>query len=305
MTRYADDWLVLTNADHNSVRAMRDEIAEFLAEHLKLELNMEKTRVTHITNGFDFLGFHLKFRPGNRKRGVKAWLQVIPSRESIHRVRDKVRMLTSHRGSGRFLPDRELFQAINAIVRGWANYYRYVNAKTTLGTLDWWVGGRVFQWMKKQHHLTNKEVLAKYRHRQTTNSLGKPCDRWNLRADGVWLFKAADIPIDKYFPTNAQWTTNPYIEANTEMAEVTEEGPILATRLTVIDQDGAKWRTIHRKVLERDQYTCQECGRKGNLVVHHRKRRRSRGKDSTANLVVLCRDCHKARHHDDNKRETV
>jgi len=110
MTRYADDFIVLTNADHNGARAMRDEIAEWLAEHLALEHNMDKTEVTHITDGFDFLGFHLKYRP--RRQNRKEWLQVTPSRRSIHRVRDKLRRITGK--PGRNLPDKEMFQAINA-----------------------------------------------------------------------------------------------------------------------------------------------------------------------------------------------
>ncbi|WP_017316661.1 reverse transcriptase domain-containing protein [Mastigocladopsis repens] len=60
LIRYADDWLLLSNGGKAEALRLREEFQTFLLEELKLELNMEKTRVTHVNNGFDFLGFHVR-----------------------------------------------------------------------------------------------------------------------------------------------------------------------------------------------------------------------------------------------------
>ncbi|MFB2979591.1 reverse transcriptase domain-containing protein [Microseira sp. BLCC-F43] len=60
LIRYADDWLLYPNGGKAEALRLREEFQTFLKEELKLELNMEKTRVTHVNNGFDFLGFHVR-----------------------------------------------------------------------------------------------------------------------------------------------------------------------------------------------------------------------------------------------------
>jgi retron-type reverse transcriptase len=58
--RYADDFVVLTNGTKQQAESMKEELKQFLSESLRLDLSMEKTRVTHLNDGFDFLGFHFK-----------------------------------------------------------------------------------------------------------------------------------------------------------------------------------------------------------------------------------------------------
>jgi RNA-directed DNA polymerase len=57
LMRYADDWLLFTNGGKQEAYRLRDEVQTFLAEELKLELAVEKTHVTHVNDGFEFLGF--------------------------------------------------------------------------------------------------------------------------------------------------------------------------------------------------------------------------------------------------------
>jgi hypothetical protein len=60
LIRYADDWLLLTNGSKAEAYRLRDEFQTFLQEELKLELSVEKTHITHVNNGFDFLGYHVR-----------------------------------------------------------------------------------------------------------------------------------------------------------------------------------------------------------------------------------------------------
>lgn len=293
MLRYADDFVVLTNADHQHAEEMRDEIAEHLAAQHKLQLNLEKTKVTHVTDGFDFLGFHLKYRPYEPANG-KGWLQVTPARKSIQRVREKLRDLFSHRRSW-YLPEEEAFVAANAIVRGWAYYYRYSNSKRHLATLDWWLHQRVVRWLSDKHKVGKRAIVARYRQRQIRNSYGQPCFRWNLRAGKTWLFQASDVRVVRYRATMSQWTSNPYEAVETDVSEMMEQWPLKEVGLAAISPDEAEWLTRRKEALERDSRTCQECGSKQDVEVHHRKGRKSGGSHDLANLTTLCRDCHQKR----------
>jgi RNA-directed DNA polymerase len=291
MTRYADDFIVLTNANHDDAVKMKEEIAEWFPANLSLELNLEKTQITHVTDGWDFLGFHLQYRPEQSNR-TQAWLQVVPSHKGIQRVRDKIREITSLHG--RFIPDPELFMMINAIVRGWANYYRYVNSAKILDALDWWLNDRILRRMMRHRMIGITEALSIYKRKQTTNSMKKACNRWNLKAEEVWLFKASDIKIRRYFPSLENWQ-NPYLSKETNMEDLVEQGPMVDARFTGMSPEDGKWLEVRREVRNRDNHTCQECGSQVDVEVHHRQGRISNGKHSKANCITLCKKCHAKR----------
>lgn len=60
MVRYADDFVIVGNGPIDEVRRIKEEVKTFLAEELHLELSEEKTKLTHINDGFNFLGFHIQ-----------------------------------------------------------------------------------------------------------------------------------------------------------------------------------------------------------------------------------------------------
>ena len=109
--RYADDFLVTTPTKEIAEEA-RDSIQEFFAGR-GLELSKEKTVITHIDDGFDFLGFN--FRKYNGKLLIK------PSRKSIESITDKIRRTVK---KARAWTQDALIQTLNPITQGWANYHR-------------------------------------------------------------------------------------------------------------------------------------------------------------------------------------
>lgn len=154
LIRYADDWLLLTNGSKAEAHRLRDEIQAFLLEELKLELSVEKTHVTHVNDGFDFLGFHVRRYTSEDDRPK---VLVTPSRKAVTRLKVKINEMTDRK---RFR-DKPLlkFSALNAVLRGWMTYFRHCNAKKTAKDLDYWVNERLFLWLQKRHRLLPRKII--------------------------------------------------------------------------------------------------------------------------------------------------
>ena len=119
LVRYADDFVVMVKGTREHAEALRDEVAEVLAP-LGLRLSAEKTMVTHIDEGFDFLGFRIQRK---RQRGTaKRYVYTYPSKKALASVKDKVRALTRGRTHQ---PLDALLHRLNPVLRGWANYFRH------------------------------------------------------------------------------------------------------------------------------------------------------------------------------------
>ena len=136
LVRYADDFILLTNGPKQEAFQLREEVSQFLAEELHLELSQEKTHVTYVKEGFDFLGFHLHYHahPKGQYRGGKPLLLVTPSPKSVNRFRDKVRAILDRKT--RTDDPVAKMMALNWVIRGWRNYYRYVNGSLITNQLD-------------------------------------------------------------------------------------------------------------------------------------------------------------------------
>ena len=135
--RYADDFVLLTNGSKQYACHVREIVQDFLWKELHLKLNMDKTEITHAKDGFDFLGFHIRWMEPSNSKG---WLRITPSQKNIERFKKAIRDMTaSNRGND--LPLHKML-AINRHVRGWIYYYRYVNVKGIAQKLDFWVNQR-------------------------------------------------------------------------------------------------------------------------------------------------------------------
>ena len=115
----------------DDAEALWDEVAAVLAP-MGVRLSQEKTRVCHIDEGFDFLGWRIQRRP-QRGRTGKTAIYTYPSKKSMASIKDKVRTLT-RRAKHRTLAD--LLRRLNPVLRGWCNYFRHgcVNAPSATST---------------------------------------------------------------------------------------------------------------------------------------------------------------------------
>src|SRR5216684_3448928 len=146
LIRYADDFVLMVSGDRHHAEALREEVAAVLAP-MGLRLSPEKTRVVHIDEGFDFLGFRIRRM---RKRGTsRHYVYTTPSRKSIQSIKDKVSALTYR--STRRNTLAEVITSLNQALAGWANYFRYGVSKAVFGAVDHHAWGRLMRWTRRKY----------------------------------------------------------------------------------------------------------------------------------------------------------
>jgi RNA-directed DNA polymerase len=150
--RYADDFIVTANSEE-----IAKEVEKLIKEFLKdrgLELSDEKTLITHIDNGFDFLGWN--FRKYNGKFLVK------PSKKSIDKVTEKISNTIE---KGKTWKQEALIDALNPIITGWSNYHQSVVSSEVFHKLDSRIWNMLWHWAKRRHpHKPKHWIVSKYWH---------------------------------------------------------------------------------------------------------------------------------------------
>lgn len=284
LIRYCDDWVLLWNGRKAEAVALKEEARTFLETQLKLELNESKTFVTHVNDGFTFLGFDIKRVQGYHGKPI---VLIQPAQKNIIKLKSKIKDLTRRKTS--FEPVWYKLTQINQILRGWSAYYQHVNAKTTFNKLDWWVLNRLFIWVRKKHGRPAwRKITAKYKHRD-------PKGRLNFGyqlGDGskLWLYRMSDRPIRPY---RVNWQRPSYDQGTvqTDLEDVTD---VLVKPISYPAREQDQNRLI---ALRRDNYTCQQCHRANiQLQVHHIIPTNQNGADDLNNLITLCLSCHHNTH---------
>jgi RNA-directed DNA polymerase len=184
VVRYADDFVVLVNGSRDDVLAVREDVSRVLRP-LGLRLSQEKTQVTHLEDGIDFLGFHIQWR---RKKGTDQWhVYTFIAKRPIRQLKAKIRALT-RRQSQQDL--KTLLIRINQIVRGWSAYFRHAVAKNQFSALADFIWWRVMRMLRLRHNWTWKDIRRRF---------VTPTGRWRpISAEGTELFDMAAVAVTRY-----------------------------------------------------------------------------------------------------------
>ena len=274
--RYADDFIV-TAKDKADLISVQPVIEQFLAER-GMELSQEKTKITHTSEGFDFLGKHI--------RKYKGKLLTQPSKKSIKKVLDKLQQkIHKHRASPTYL----LIHELNPILRGWANYHRADASKRAFQ----YVGSRLWQmlwkWAKRRHPKKNKRWI---KDQYFTTIKG---DHWVFfvrlpKNEKFYLFRIEYVPIRRHEIIKTK--ANPYHPRD----EVYFEGR--ADRQMVAHLKGKRKL---RQLYQRQEGKCPVCQQKITLQsgwnVHHITPIYLGGTSELDNLVLLHPICHQQIHY--------
>jgi len=185
--RYCDDFLVTVPS-----KEIADEVCEIIRDFLAirdLELSPEKTVITHIDNGFDFLGWNF--------RKYKGKLLVKPSQKSIKSITLNLKTIVSKAKS--WTQDK-LIKTLNPVIRGWANYHRHIVTKDTFSKLDSYLWEITWQWGKRRHpNKGHKWVVNKY---------------WTSEGTRNWIFQSKETKLLKFSDKKIRRHLLPKLDAN-------------------------------------------------------------------------------------------
>lgn len=263
--RYADDFLFLTNGTRKRAELMMERVENFVDEKLNLSLSEKKTDLVHAKSGIDFLGYHLEARPLRDGGGAK---RAVP-KEAIRDVRTKIRALTD---GGTDVSVRLRVKRINAVLRGWANYYRFAtNASEVFNNLEHFTWHRLTYWLAEKYRCSRGYLVANILDGKNPVSI-----------HGVEM---VDIQTMTENYGESPWKDgHPYFNGDSDR----REPPTLDPEPRAEERPGAadqKWEAH-----ERDDWTCQRCGKdldEANAEAHHLEY-----SNRLEDVESLCRKCH-------------
>jgi RNA-directed DNA polymerase len=281
LVRYADDFIITGT----SKELLRDEVQPLVAHFLKergLELSHEKTSITHIEDGFDFLGQNV------RRFGTKLLLK--PSRKNEQRFLDKVDDLIWQQGG--HLTAGQLIERLNPLIRGWAQYHRHVSNNRRLTRVDRLILSKLWRWARRRHrHKSAAWVKAKYfTHPGGSGERlrGTVTDKTGGQQPN-WLAQAGATPIRRHVKIRGE--ANPYDPA-WELYFEERLATQMASTLT--------GRGIARYLWLEQDGKCLGCGQPLTLEagwhMHHLLWRSHGGSHAIDNLVLLHPNCHRQAH---------
>ena len=201
LVRYADDLVTLCESREEAAR-IKLQLSKWLALR-GLTLNEDKTRVAHLDDGFDFLGFTIR-RYGGKK------LLITPSKSAVKRIRKR---LSTEMKELRGANAETVIGQLNPIIRGWAAYYRTAVSSKTFSSLDNHMWKLTYKWAKHSHPNKSKGwVTARYFGRFHPSRM----DRWVFgdRASGRYLTRFSWTKIVRHrIVTSGASTDDPDLAA--------------------------------------------------------------------------------------------
>ena len=280
LVRYADDFIITGS----SKKLLEEEVKPLVESFLKergLELSAEKTQITRIEDGFDFLGQNVRDYGGT--------IVVKPSRKNVATFLEKVRGIIK---ASKHVTAGHLIVNLNPVIRGWANYHRHVASKRTFSRVDHAIFRALWQWAKRRHPKKSRQWI-KDRYFETIDQRhwvfhGTVAGREEV-IQPVWLLAASSVPIQRH--TKVKGEANPYDPA---------WEPYFEERLGVKMTGTLAGRWTLRLLWKEQGGICPVCNQKITTVTgwhnHHIVWRTHGGKDTLENRVLVHPNCHQQIH---------
>ncbi|HFG3709807.1 TPA: group II intron reverse transcriptase/maturase [Escherichia coli] len=271
--RYADDFIVTGISREILESEVKPLITAFMQER-GLLLSEEKTTVTHINDGFDFLGQNV--------RKYKGKLLIKPSKHNLKMFLNKIRATIEGNKTAK---TDTLFKRLNPLIRGWTNYHQHVVAAETFRYVNFQLWKKIWRWCLRRHPSRGKRWIRRKYFDESWRLHSKDADghRWVL-------YKASTIPIRRHIKIKSE--ANPYAP---EWESYFEKRQAL---IWLKSQNGrnrivAIWRKQEKRCPIWGQSFSQETG----WDIHHIVRKTQGGSDNLDNLVMLHPNCHRQLHH--------
>jgi RNA-directed DNA polymerase len=183
MTRYADDFVILVHGTREDTEALREDVAHLLGP-LGLRLSPAKTQVVHMSDGFNFVGFRIRWKP--KKGSNKLYVYTFIADRPVRSMKAKIRALT-HKTSQWDLA--HVLTRLGQIMRGWANYFKHAVAKSTFSKLDAFTRWRLVHMLRARH---------RWNWGQLRRQLATLNGRWLIAADGIEYYRIEGVIVSRY-----------------------------------------------------------------------------------------------------------
>jgi RNA-directed DNA polymerase len=279
LIRYADDF-VITGATKEVLEEAKGLMAEFLKDR-GLTLSEEKTKIVHIEEGFDFLGWNVRKYDGK--------LLIKPAKRGVQTFLRKVRGIIKESKTAK---QENLVRKLNPVIRGWANYHQNQVAKETYSKVDHVIWKQLWQWACRRH--PNKSaawVKSKYFICEGLRNwvFGTTVEDEKGGKRVVKLVKASDTAIKRHIKIKG--AANPY---DPEFEGYFEE------RLGLSMKENLRGRNRLLYLWYTQEGICPKCGEKitkeTGWNLHHILPKAQGGDDRMSNLEILHPNCHRQVH---------
>ncbi|RUT02863.1 group II intron reverse transcriptase/maturase [Dulcicalothrix desertica PCC 7102] len=281
LVRFADDFVVFCESKEDAENAVK-----ILKDWMKprgLTLSEEKTKIIHLNEGFDFLGFNVRhYKNSTSKTGLK--LLIKPSKKSVSNIRSHLR--TEWRNC-KGIPIDAVIKKLNPIIRGEANYLRIGVSSEIFSSLDHWLYEKQKRYVKHTHrNKSDKWRKDKYWGRL---NLDRPNDNWVFgnKKTGAHMLKFAWFPIKRHILVQGKSSPDdPNLKDYwRKREEAKAESELVKSR---------------QKIAHRQKYVCPICGDSlfngEELHLHHKKPKSQGGGDNYGNLQLVHLYCHQQIH---------
>jgi len=187
--RYADDFVILVSGSKEAAERERLVLETMLKNEMGLTLSPEKTKITALTEGFQFLGHRVRMY-WDERYGWTPRIEI--PKEKVADLKYKVKQLTKRSTTQWSLA--QLLQKLNPILRGWANFYRYcTGAKKILSYLDWYVRDRIWRWLRNKYPKANAHTIL---HNRSTSRIRPNWKVW--QTDRLEQYQMGWLKVMRY-----------------------------------------------------------------------------------------------------------
>lgn len=280
LVRYADDFVITGTSKELLENEVKPLVEKFLAER-GLKLSADKTRVTHIDEGFDFLGWHV--------RKYHSKLLIKPSKKNVKAFLDKCRGIIKAYGSAE---QKNLIRVLNPVIRGWTNYHKHQVSSDIFYYADMQIWRALWRWARRRHSNRRKRWVAKkYFHSVGTRNwtFGVPVKEEEGNSKFVSLLYAGDVKIKRYTKVKAEM--NPFDPAWELYLEERQSAAMLESL-----QHRRRLQTLWLSQMGRCLVCKIPVTSESGWHIHHIIERSRGGDDTLANLVLLHPNCHNQVH---------
>ncbi len=280
IVKYADDFIVTGASKEILEQSVKPMIVDFLKER-GLELSKEKTKITHIEDGFDFLGFNF--------RKYKGTLITKPAKANVKRVSDKIREIIRKNKQAK---PTLVIDLLNPLIRGWANYYRHVCSAKTFQRMAMSIYHALWKWSNRRHPFKSRKWI-KQKYFRTNGDRNWVFFGKKKAEDGTWeyveLNNMAATKISRHIKVRA--AANPYDPDWDRYFEDRQKQKMS------LGSQAIKSRMYLYSLQEK---ACSYCKKpiffKSGWAVHHKVKKSLGGSNKMSNLELVHSICHEILH---------